>query len=223
VLFRSPESPNVAIVSPKNRTYCTNSVGLTFAVKEVPSWIGYSLDGQANLTITSYVMLVDLSIGSHSIAVYVNGSSGSMARSETVYFAIDTVPPSITVLSPEGNRTYAINAVPLKITVDEEISWSGYSLDGRETVTASEDLNLTELSEGQHSLVIYARDIAGNIGASETIYFNIVASGSSVLELWVLAVVVVIVVAGSTILVYWLKTNKRVRDQPTNVKADQPL
>ena len=143
------ESPNVVIVSPKNRTYCTNSVGLTFAVNEAPLWIGYSLDGQANVTITSYVALVDLSIGAHSITVYMNGSSGSMARSETVHFAIDTVPPSITVLSPEGNKTYAINAVPLKITVDEEISWSGYSLDDQETVTASEDLNLTELSEGQ--------------------------------------------------------------------------
>jgi len=217
------ESPNVVIVSPNNRTYCANSIGLTFAVKEAPLWIGYSLDEQANVTIAGYVTLVGLSIGAHSLTVYMNGSSGFMARSETVHFAIDTVPPAVTVLSPEGNKTYAINAVPLRIIVDEEISWSGYSLDGQETVTASEDLNLTELSGGRHSLVVYARDIAGNIGTSETIYFNVVASGSGVLELWVLAIVVVIVAAGSTILIYRLKTNKRNRDQPTNVKADQPL
>lgn len=211
-----PEPPNIAILSPKNKTYCVDSVALTFALREAPSWIAYSLDGEANVTIDGYSVIADLSVGSHGITVYVNNSFGVTSRSKTIHFAIDTVPPSVTILSPEENKTYTTNAVLLKFAVDEETSWSGYSLDEQQTVASSEDLNLTELSQGHHSLVVYAKDIAGNTGASETIYFNVAANGPDAFQLWILAVIVVTVAAGSTILIYRLKTRKRINNQPTN-------
>jgi len=44
--------PEIAILSPINATYDVTNVSLIFTVNELTSWIGYSLDGAANKTIT---------------------------------------------------------------------------------------------------------------------------------------------------------------------------
>jgi len=43
--------PTISIVSPENKTYSVNNVSLAFVVDDPTSWVGYSLDGQANVTI----------------------------------------------------------------------------------------------------------------------------------------------------------------------------
>lgn len=74
--------------------------------------------------------------------------------------------------------TYSVNNVSLTFTISEPASWIGYSLDGQTNVTITGNTTLTGLSSGSHSLIVYARDFAGNIGASEKIYFTIeVVSG----------------------------------------------
>jgi len=83
----------------------------------------------------------------------------------------DTTSPEITVLSP-GNMTYATGSVPLTFTVNETCSWMGYSFDGRKNVTITGSINLTELSNGSHSIIMYANDIFGNMGSSNTVYFT---------------------------------------------------
>jgi len=79
---------------------------------------------------------------------------------------------AITVLSPE-NKTYSTSSVPLASTVSELASWIGYSLDNQANVTITGNTTLTELSDGMHNLVVYASDIAGNIGSSSIVYFTI--------------------------------------------------
>ncbi len=49
--------PSISILSPENKSYTVKDVPLTFTVNETASWIGYSLDGQANETITGNVTL----------------------------------------------------------------------------------------------------------------------------------------------------------------------
>jgi hypothetical protein len=57
--------------------------------------------------------------------------------------------------------------------VTKSINWSGYSLDNLANVTARESATLTELSEGNHSVVVYANDTFGNMGSSSTVYFSV--------------------------------------------------
>jgi parallel beta-helix repeat protein len=80
--------PAISIVSPENKTYTVNSVSLSFTVSETTSWTKYSLDGQANVTITGSTTLSDLSDGVHSITVYVQDTDGQTGTSETIYFTI---------------------------------------------------------------------------------------------------------------------------------------
>ena len=86
-------SPNISIVSPENKTYTINNVSLTFTVSEPTSWIRYSLDGQANITITGNTTLSGLSDSSHSLVVYAKDTGGNTGASETVCFSIEVPPP----------------------------------------------------------------------------------------------------------------------------------
>jgi parallel beta-helix repeat protein len=88
--------PTITILSPENKTYSVNaSIPLTFTVDEFASWMGYSLDGQANVAITGNTTLPTLLDGGHYVTVYANGTFGKMG-SATVYFTVDTTKPNIT-------------------------------------------------------------------------------------------------------------------------------
>jgi hypothetical protein len=82
------------------------------------------------------------------------------------------VPPKIKILSPI-NMIYATNSVPLTFTVDKETSWMGYVLDGNENVTILGNTTLTALSDGAHSVVVYANDTYGRMGASDVVCFSV--------------------------------------------------
>jgi parallel beta-helix repeat protein len=86
MLYGSP--PAISIVSPENKTYTVNHVSLAFASSEPTSWIGYSLDGQANVTIAGNTTLSRLSTGSHWLVVYANDTDGKTGSSETIYFTV---------------------------------------------------------------------------------------------------------------------------------------
>jgi len=85
--------PNITILSPGNMSYTTTSVPLTFAINERCPWMGYSLDNQANVTITGNTTLTGLSDGPHNVVVYANDTSGNMGSSHRVYFTVALPPP----------------------------------------------------------------------------------------------------------------------------------
>ncbi len=132
--------------------------------------------------INGHVNLPKMPEGSHELTVYgkyertYDGNPNLPAfifDQETVCFIINyRIPPAITNLSIQ-NKTYNQNTLPLNFTTDEPASWIGYSLDGQTNVTIAGNTTLTELTEGMHSLTLYANDTVGNMGASETMYFNV--------------------------------------------------
>jgi hypothetical protein len=97
--------------------------------------------------------------------IYANDSSGNLCSSNTLYFTIDTVPPSISILSPQ-NKTYTETDILLSLTVNETTSEIKYSLDGKENITIIGNTTLTGLSNGSHLLIVQATDAAGNTGTS---------------------------------------------------------
>lgn len=92
--------PDIQINNPKNQTYAASvwycgldSFYLNFNINEPVSWMGYSLDGNSNVTISGNVS-VDTFVGNHFITVYANDSSGNMGKSDTIQFIIKSFPPS---------------------------------------------------------------------------------------------------------------------------------
>jgi hypothetical protein len=69
--------------------------------------------------------------------------------------------------------TYDTSNVTLSFSVNKPVSQIAYSLDNQMNVTANgnNSLALSDLSNGDHNLTIYAQDDAGLVGASNTLYF----------------------------------------------------
>jgi len=203
--------PTVSILSPENKTYPVNNVSLTFNISEPISWIGYSLDGQINVTVAGNITLPELPNGLHSLIVYANDTAGNMGSSDIVYFTIhtsfrDVAPPSISIVSPK-NKTYEAKDLQLIFILNEPVLWMAYSLDNEANVTIMGNITLFGLSDGLHSLIVYAKDIPGNIGASEMIFFNI-SRFSKPFPMEIAAAIVVIAGVGTVLLVYLARVRK---------------
>lgn len=136
------------------------------------------------------VTLPELSEGSHSLTVnlLVSPSNDHIkpSYSNTVYFSIDLTPPHVTILSP-ANQTYTIasiteESVPLNFTVDENAVQVLLGLDGQNDREIDGNITLTGLSFGLHNVTVRAVDLAGRVGASETVNFTISAEQETKLD-----------------------------------------
>ncbi len=90
--------------------------------------------------------------------------------SGSVFFAVDTLPPKLTILGLENKIYYSPN-IELEFIVSEPSDIS-YSLDRKNNVTLSQNTMLSGLAEGKHNATFYAKDAAGNM-VSQTIYFTV--------------------------------------------------
>jgi hypothetical protein len=84
-----------------------------------------------------------------------------------------TPPPlNLSIVSPE-NTTYFTNEIALTFTTSKQASSMSYSLDGETNVSITGNTTLTGLSDGAHSIVVYAKDTDGNTAASEAVNFSV--------------------------------------------------
>jgi len=84
----SPLPPIITLLSPENKNYTPNAIPLNFTLSEPAEWIGYSLDGQAKITINGNTTITGLSSGLHTITVYANDTFGNVGASQTINFTI---------------------------------------------------------------------------------------------------------------------------------------
>jgi hypothetical protein len=94
------------------------------------------------------------------------------ATSSTINFTVDTTPPAVSILSLES-KTHNRSEIPLSFVLSEPALAISYCLDNVSNVTIDGNTTLTGLSAGEHSVAVYAWDIAGNVGASQTIDFTV--------------------------------------------------
>jgi hypothetical protein len=211
---------SLTITFPTNTTHKSNTLIVSYDARFVSvqtELVTYSIDGNENVTILSQpfsglwetvsgnTTLHDLSEGSHHLELYSNGLSyyGNIVSGYAeVYFSIDTVFPSISILTVES-KTYNAPEISLNFTVSEPTEWMGYSLDNQTIVAIGGNTTLRDLSSGSHSLVVYANDVAGNTGSSETVNFTIADPFPTTLLIG--SSIAVAVVAGLGLLVYFKK------------------
>ncbi len=116
----------------------------------------------------------------------------------------ETVPPKFSVLSPL-DKTYSNSNVSLSFSVNKLVSWVSYSLDGQQNVTITGNTTLTEMTNGEHTIVLYANDTFGDMSASQTINFTVDTPFPTALVVAISAALLV-VVAG--LLVYFRKRKR---------------
>ncbi|OLS23924.1 MAG: Gellan lyase precursor [Candidatus Heimdallarchaeota archaeon LC_3] len=162
--------PSITLSCPLNTTYTSSDVPLNFNVNTTYSWAGYSLDGASNVTLIGNTLLQSLSLGSHHLSVYAQDRWGNVGVS-SVWFTVD-LPPLISISSPVSSF-YSSSDVWLNYSINEPISWIGYSLDDSSNITITGNTLLQSLSEGSHTIVIYATDNGGVTGVSNIISFSV--------------------------------------------------
>jgi hypothetical protein len=171
--------------------------------------MGYSLDNHPNITLTSEPTLSGLSQGAHNVTIYANDSLGNMGSSNTVFFSVDTLPPIIDILLPQ-NQSYDSTDIQLTFSVNENVTYLAYRLDGQEKQAIAGNVTLAALANGSHTLTLYATDEVGNSG-QKSVAFNI-APFPIVLLVAVIAIVT-IVLAGGYLLVKRKKPSKKESDK----------
>jgi hypothetical protein len=203
-------APEVSIASPKNETCYTVNVPLSFTVNEPSSWMRYRLDGNPVVEVKVNSTLTELAAGSHNVTVYATDAACNTGVSETIYFTVDDTAPAVSVMAPE-NITYDAAEIQLNFTVNEQVSWMGYSLDSQPKVQIAGNTTLTGLSNGAHNLTVYAKDIAGNNGVSEIVYFRVEIPFSTIPLAVVSAATVALVGAliGVGLLIHFKKRGKK--------------
>ena len=147
-----------------------------------------------NPTIThlsTTINLTDVPEGNHRITLYANetgyyrsskySSSANdtfnyyydfkIIGSSTLNFSVDTIAPVISSISIE-NKTYYSANLPLSFLVDDKSSQLQYSIDNQSNVTLTSNTTLAGLTDGSHTLTIFATDSFGNIGI-EAVTFTV--------------------------------------------------
>jgi hypothetical protein len=90
-------APKLSNISVQSQTYNQTELPLNVTVNEPTSWMGYSIDNMANVTLGGNTTLTP-SAGPHRIIIYANDTTGNMAKSDTINFTIQTNPaPEITL------------------------------------------------------------------------------------------------------------------------------
>lgn len=184
-------------------------------IAEVPTPELHSLAIYSRVTFRGYLSLSNLSSGNHSVTVYQGyqyrglHERYSVSAYSYVNFTVDTISPKISILSPEP-KIYNVSDISLNYTVNEPVSKVTYNLDEQED-EATINTTLANLTYGTHNITMYAWDIAGNIGSSETVTFTIAEPElpDSFPIVPVAAVAVVAVVAACTGSLVYFKKHKR--------------
>jgi hypothetical protein len=163
--------------------------------------------------------LTNLTGGAHSVAIQTDCVGWDLelhgfwerklpyeASSDSINFTVDATFPAIAVFSVE-NKTYRTSEVALDFAVNEVVSQISYVLDGQENVTISGNTTLTGLTDGLHSVTVYAKDLVGNTGVSETIYFSVDMPFPTTI---VIASAIPVAIIGVGLLVYFKKRKKSI-------------
>jgi hypothetical protein len=201
---RSVSSDKFEIFSPQDLAFNKSAILLNFTVQVDHAIydVGYAIDNgpiqkvenlskiseepAPNLQTPPYIrvtylatlLVQNLTNGNHTLTIYHGfqyyGVDTRYSISGFVESKFSIEAPSVEIL-PIENRSDSLD-VPITFLTSESPSWIGYSLDNQANVSITGNTTLTRLTEGTHSLVIYANDTTGNMGVSNMIYFTVESS-----------------------------------------------
>ncbi len=178
-------NPSVTINTPLNQTYNTNSIlfNITSTDETLMDSCWYSLNsGIDNITMTnisSEYMDTNSSMnqGSHIVNFYCNDSSNNVNDSEVEYFFIDSINPSVTLLTESPSDpaiysfggTYKFNATITDTNLQTVlIEFDGVNYTPSNVVGDVYNFSISDLSVGTYNYYWYANDSVGNTNSSES-------------------------------------------------------
>lgn len=164
-------------------------------------------DGDHNITFTASLH-GSIGLASHPkyFLVY---QSFDIRSSLTLNFTGDTIPPIILVAVLQNTTS---TSVAVNYTINEPTAKIQCSLDSLSNTTATNgNMTLTNLLVGKHNVTVYAWDLAGNVGSSETIVFTVAERKPEISPVVSVATVSIasVSVVGAVLLVFCWKRRRQ--------------
>ncbi len=113
------QQPEVSILSPSSDCFFNVSIEgvnyqFTYETNSSLSWVGYSINGANNVTVTeNYTWVHDFgSSGYHTLTVYANDTSGIWATPQTVTYLVNFYPDYAPTLTPASKQQPTPSFVP---------------------------------------------------------------------------------------------------------------
>ncbi|MDI6721016.1 MAG: S8 family serine peptidase, partial [Candidatus Aenigmarchaeota archaeon] len=183
VFFSTDIRPVVNITVPANSTrFSTNlSLELNYTITSYDAldktW--YSIDSGANAIVASNFTFNVSADGWHTLYLYAN-SSVNKTDSSAVTFLVDTLPPNVTINSPANSSVINVTSFSVNYTASDAVSvsqcvieWTNQSSQKQNfTRSACENLTISNVSEGVHSVRAFVNDTFNRTNSS-TITFSI--------------------------------------------------
>jgi len=152
--------------------------GTNYTLEKTDEYLGfdsnYRVEHRANYSIN----FTGLEPGTHYYRWFANDTRDNWNSTMPFNFTLDSTPPAITVYKPQ-NTTYNSSWILVELEVNEPVVWIKYSLDNGANVTLWTNVPAGTYKKyiyienyGNHKIIFYAKDQAGNTGKSETIYFT---------------------------------------------------
>ena len=170
--------PETTILSPTDTVYNQRDIPLTFYVNEPTIHLMCSVNG-ANITIAGNATLTNLPNGVYAVTIVSMDVDHNFAPSQTVSFNVSSddpiVLPTVVIQSPT-NQVYNTKQLALNFTVDQQVLWTAYSLDGGANKTAFSKITLSSLTNGTHTVTVYAGQLPGGAAGSASVNFTVSTS-----------------------------------------------
>jgi hypothetical protein len=141
-----------------------------------------------------------------------NGDPAIVVNQKYTPFGYRGLVPIIQIISPEQNVTYDASNVTLTFNVDRPFVDLHYSINNEANVTIEGNVTLADLPTGANNMTVYAVDVFGNVGASDTVLFNVTTQSSDALSTTVIITSgATLTAVGAGILVYFKKRKKQAK------------
>ncbi len=196
--------PSAAISAPTGNPWVNvTSEAVAFSASDATSGIArleISLDNGTAVDVTGQTAytLTGLADGAHQVELTATDQAGNVATA-TANFRVDTMKPAVTFGAPADGASISSSSVAVQWLATDAgsgITSVSISLDGGtpQSVTPGGTQTYTGLADGQHSVVITAKDAAGNVRTS-TLSFTVNTQllGNNALAYGLIAAVVVVV------------------------------
>ncbi len=186
------EAPSVALTSPSNNQTVSGNVSITASANDnvAVGKVEFRLNGSLIASDTSAPFATtwnasSAASGYHTVEAKAFDSSGNpslidaaQVLIEEIIIVADTLPPSVTILSPSNGSTLGNRTTITASASDENgvVEMKVY-IDGRLKATQSANSvrvrwNTRKISKGAHTIRVEARDAAGNFGYDESVYYK---------------------------------------------------
>lgn len=170
--------PTPIIHRPANTTYSSTIIPLnhteTDAIQLAQCW--YKLDSSANATVACNLNTTFIAAeGRHSLILFANDTANNL-NSSNVSFSVDLTPPDLTLNRPI-NQSYNSTDQLLNFSVTDNLvlAQCWFRLDAGVNITLPncKETSMAGLSEGAHSIRLWANDTANNVAQTALLYFTI--------------------------------------------------